>query len=103
MITFHNQDSRTAEMLRSLPKGTTVYTIVRHVSQSGMSRAISAHIVLDNKIEWLNLGELLRLKMHKTHHGYVMQGAGMNMAYSVVHNIGRTVHDDGYYFTHQAL
>lgn len=67
-----------------------IFCIVRHVSQSGMSRHISFFIIygdkqplfLDNLIS-----DYLDYRPNKTYTGLVVRGCGMDMAFSVVHHL----------------
>lgn len=95
-ITAEQTEAR-AELARLLPVGSTVTTIVRHVSRSGMSRSISVLIGekdggvwdLDYLIVRAGLGAFDR-----THGGIKVNGAGMDMGFALVHGISRAIHAD---------
>lgn len=90
------------EKLKSmLPVGTEVYTIVRHVSESGMSRRISAFIVEDGKIRDIDF-MLIKAGIAKRRgdkEGLFIQGCGMDMCFALVYDTARTIHNDGYALT----
>lgn len=67
---------------------TQIYTILRHVSRSGMSRQISFVMFQDNQPLYLNyhIGRLFGLKYGK-HDGLIIGGCGMDMGYHIVHNL----------------
>jgi len=80
-----------------LRPGTTVYTSLDHVSRSGMSRRISAHIVQDGEIvdiTWL-VSRAGAGKLHRDG-GIVMGGCGMDMGFALVYNLGRTLYPNGF-------
>lgn len=95
------------EKLRALlPKGTRVYTILRHVSASGMTRDISVVIPrdggsilsLDYLIERAGLG-----KRGPKGSGIRVTGAGMDMGYHIVYRLGHALYHDGYALDHAWL
>jgi hypothetical protein len=70
----------------------TIYTVIRHVSSSGMQREISIKMIDAGRIihlDWL-VGKALGLKQGK-HNGLVVRGCGMDMGFHIVHNILRAV------------
>lgn len=95
-----------AEKLRELlPEGSTVYTILRHVSKSGMFRRISVVAVRDGEIIQLDywVGRLLEMRSRKE--GLPVHGAGMDMGYHLVHSLQYAMGDNGdpYKLTHRWL
>lgn len=80
-----------------MPKGSTVFTVVRSVSRSGMSRVISVHTVTkDGDIrDWsYNVARVLGWTL--TDEGITAQGVGMDMGFYLVYTLSRALHDDGY-------
>lgn len=89
------------------PEGSTVTTIVRHVSDSGMQRAIQIVGVdaEDGAIEDYTY-LLIRAglwKRHRNQPGVTVNGAGMDMGYHVVHTLARHLYGDGYALQHRSL
>lgn len=88
-----------AELRKMLKPGTTVSTILRHVSSSGMSRSISA-VIADKQgrvitLDWL----LVRAGIgtfDRTHGGIKMGGCGMDMGFALVYDLSRTLYLNGY-------
>lgn len=95
-----NKEEAIKRLNEYLKPGSNVYTILRHVSKSGMSRSISivcvdretneiisldyfAHIVLDRKID-------------RNNGGLKIQGAGMDMGFALVYDLGRVMYPDGF-------
>lgn len=84
-----------------LKKDSTVYTMVRSVSASGMSRQISLFIIQGGRLLSLDfyVSKALGLQ-YKT--GVVIRGCGMDMGFALVYNLARTLftskkEDSGYF------
>lgn len=89
-----------------LPEGTVVYTTLRHVSASGMSRYLSVWTIIDG--EPYSLDYLLRLSGHsgaqsnrRAHPGLYVEGTGMDMGFHMVYVLARNIHGDGYALKHR--
>lgn len=69
----------------------TIYTVLRSVSKSGLSRVISFHIVYRGAIINLNyyIGAVLDYKPSKARDGLVVKGGGMDMGFHVVEMLPR--------------
>jgi hypothetical protein len=68
----------------------TIYTVIRHVSTSGMQREISVKMIDAGRIihlDWL-VSNTLGMKQGK-HNGLVIRGCGMDMGFAIVDNIKR--------------
>ena len=92
------------EQLRAmLPPSATVHTVMRHVSKSGMSRAISL-VVCDNgqpfDISYL-AARATGQKIHQTYGGLKISGAGMDMGFALVYNLSSVLYPDGFECTGQ--
>lgn len=85
-------------LLEVLKPGSRVYTVLRHVSKSGMQREISLVIVDPRDQELFALDYLaaraLGYRIGK-HGGLVCGGAGMDMGYHLVYALGRTLWPHG--------
>ena len=103
-----DQEKREAiETLRKwLKPGTKVYTILRHVSSSGMSRSISLVVPVrekgrDGKMRTDmihldgNAARALGYTFDRKNGGIKMSGAGMDMGFHLVYNLGRTLFPNG--------
>ncbi len=66
-----------------------IYCIIRHVSQSGMTRHISFFNIVSGEPFFLNglISDYLDYKMNKYHDAIVVGGCGMDMAFSVVNHL----------------
>jgi hypothetical protein len=81
-----------------LKKGQTIYTSLKGVSSSGMSRKISLYVVADGQIEditWL-VGRALGYSQDQKTGGLKVSGAGMDMGFAVVNSLNYKIFDDGY-------
>lgn len=88
------EDAR--DQLRAmLPPGSTVKTILRHVSRSGMTRAISP-VVGGEDVTWLVVSAMPGYKFNRTHGGITMSGCGMDMGFALVYDLSATLYPDGF-------
>lgn len=93
------QQTAKENILKLLDKGVTVFTILRHVSKSGMSRNISL-VVIDPEgkgiydITWL-ASQVLEMK-RADDGGITIRGCGMDMGFELVYRLGSEIYDDGY-------
>lgn len=81
------------ERLRQLcPPGTRVYTIVRHVTSSGMGRWITPFVIDDDgepyDLTWLIKRAGIRSGRGNKHEGIYMGGCGMDMGFALVYHLG---------------
>jgi hypothetical protein len=69
----------------------TIYTVLRHVSNSGMQREISVKMIDAGRIIHLDylVSTALGMKQGK-HNGIVVRGCGMDMGFAIVDNMKRT-------------
>lgn len=76
-----------------------LYTIVRHVSRSGMSRSIDV-ISISEDGDHLNLSYWIKtamgLKIDQKNGGVIMTGAGMDMGFALVYNLASALYGNGY-------
>ena len=105
------------ERLRKwFPKGSTVYTILRHVSRSGMQRTIGVVALIppnsksalkerDIDIRHPNYATSIVCGMleDRQRSGVKINGTGMDMGFEVAYRIGQAIHGDGYALSHQWL
>jgi hypothetical protein len=80
-----------------LPPGSTVYTILRHVSRSGMFRRISLVATVDGKPFDIDYwaSKAAGFTLHKDG-GIGTGGCGMDMGYHLVHNLGYALYPNGF-------
>lgn len=97
------------QLLKRLPQGTTLYTILRRVSRSGLTRFIDVRIIENNTpiaivvFELEDCAKTAEQAWHKWGAEYKVVGCGMDMGFDLVYRLGYLVHQDGYYFNHKWL
>lgn len=104
-----------AALRKLLKPGDTVYTVLRGVSPSGMSRRIDVYIFRKNEPQYLSgwVADVLDLKRHPSKDGMMVHGCGMDMGFHVVYEMGRILfpgwerpgggRDGGYALNHRWL
>ena len=96
--TITKADKANAETrLRQLcPKGTTVYTVIRSVAKSGMSRRIDFYVIKDNQPIFITgwIANYLGYSRKIDKDGIRVDGCGMDMGFSVVYDLSATLYGD---------
>lgn len=89
------------------PKGSTVYTVLRHVSDSGMSRQISVVAILGkDDVRHPNYSAHKALGYHLKNgfnDSLTVKGCGMDMGFEVAYNLAYALYGDGYALKHSWL
>lgn len=77
------------ENLKFLRPGSTVYTIARHVSSSGMQRTIQLIVFRHDEPLFLGYNAAIALDMpyDRKYEGVKVKGAGMDMGYALVDHL----------------
>lgn len=102
-----------ARLRETLKHGDTVYTVLRHVSASGMSRRIDLYTMRDNRPQYLSgyASILTGWKLHDNG-GIIVGGCGMDMGFHLVYTLSAILFRDdpiegrthsGYELRHQWL
>jgi hypothetical protein len=108
----HTPNQEDIEFVRQhCPPGSTIYTILRHVSTSGMSRRISLVVFkavpADSEVCPIYLdyrtSQILNLRRPSRGDGVVVSGCGMDMGFHLVYELAAAVYGDGYVLKHQWL
>lgn len=78
--------------------GDTVYTVLRHVSRSGMTRDLDLYVIQDNEPRWIT-----RLACRATDRQYNERaeamrvgGCGMDMGFDAVYALSRALFPEGF-------
>jgi hypothetical protein len=89
-----------------VPSGTRVYTILRHVSRSGMQREIGLVVFRPEdayaRHPNFHAARVLGERLGKAS-GVIVHGCGMDMGFDLVYRLGRSVHGDPRSLTHEWL
>lgn len=85
------------KILAKLTPGSTVYTILRHVSQSGMSRDIDLFVMGDKGPIMVTYiaKQLLKLRWGKRE-GVRIGGCGMDMGFALVYDLSSKLNKNGF-------
>lgn len=90
-----------------MKKDARVFTLLRHVSPSGMTRRISCFIARDNQIIDITyyVAKVLEVKRHRKDGGIVVSGCGMDMGFDLVYRLSGRLYgyeDSGAYRINQS-
>ena len=92
---MYDQPTALDTLREQLPPGTVVRTILRHVSRSGMTRAISLLGPDDFNLDYLaaraGLGNI-----DNRYGGLRVSGCGMDMGYHLVYSLSRMLYPNGH-------
>ena len=95
------RDRERASALEDLRKilhpGETVYTVLRRVSRSGMSRVIDCYVINDNTPRWLSyrVAKALGWAFSDKPEGIKIDGCGMDMGFHIVNSLSGALFPDG--------
>ena len=89
-----SKEESAAKLREILSVGSTVQTILRHTSRSGMSRSISP-IVDGQDVSYL-VAPLLDRKVDQNNGGIKLGGCGMDMGFELVYEMGYALWPDGF-------
>ena len=80
-----------------IKKGDTLYTQIRHVSQSGMTRHISVRQIKNNyPLNWdYQISIALDWKLANKQ-GIKVGGCGMDMGFHLIYTLSKILFNDGY-------
>lgn len=87
-----------AELQDMLSPGDTVYTVLRHVSRSGMMRAIDLYVMEGNeprRITW-RVCKATGYPYSDKHEAARVEGCGMDMGFSIVYNLSSVLFRGGF-------
>ena len=86
---------------KMLKPGTTVYTILRHVSRSGMSRQIDVYVIRKGEPVWITayvgnaIGRPQSMKDWQNQNGLRVNGCGTDMGFRLVYELSCALYPDG--------
>jgi hypothetical protein len=90
------QEAKNA-LLELVKPGDTVYTVLRHVSRSGMYRAIDLFVLRDNQPVCLSYNASTLLEgWDKNHDACRASDCGMDMGFHLVYSLASILFQDGY-------
>jgi hypothetical protein len=83
-----------AQLRKMCPPGTTIYTVLRHRSRSGMYRVIDAFVLKGGeplRISWSG-AKLAGFRYDRKHEGIGVGGCGMDIGFHFVNNLSYALH-----------
>lgn len=102
MTTTHEKTEAIAQLRETFPRGTEVHIILRHVSRSGMERAISVIGPDLMDVSYL-VARATGRRIHPRHDGVKCGGCGMDMGFDLVYSLAMAMYNDGYALRHRWL
>ncbi len=95
------QQEAIAKLRKLLKPGDTVYTVLRHVSKSGMRRRIDLYLLKDGEPFFLTgyAAKAMDYRWDDRGGGIITDGCGMDMGFSLVYNLGRYLYPEGFAVT----
>lgn len=96
---------RALEMLNAFfNKTNTVYTVLYHVSKSGMSRWLKLYTCVDNQIVNITWPTAVILEEKLEEDGTIkVKGVGTDVGFETVYNLSYKLYKDGYKLNHKWL
>lgn len=97
-VTKETHEQAITRLKELLPPGATVYTSVRHVSRSGMSRSISCYAMVDNQPIWIDslVSKATGLTFDSKREAIKISGCGMDMGFAIVYELGYSLYKNGF-------
>ena len=89
------QEYARAELRKLLKPGSTVHTVLRSVSKSGMSREISVFVVVKGAIRNIDCLVSDAIAHTQGNHGIKIPGCGMDMGFALVYSLGAALWPTG--------
>ena len=92
------QQSSVHPLLADIKPGDTIYTVLRHVSRSGMTRVIDLIRIVDGRpISIVGpAAQLLALGLDRDRWGVRMSGCGMDMGFAAVYELSYALFKGGF-------
>lgn len=100
------REEQLANLRHWYPKGSTVYTILRGVSRSGMQRTIGLLAIIgpdDLRHPNYAAATVLGYRQDKHTDGLKVSGGGMDMGFHLAYNLSHALYGDGYALNHRWL
>jgi len=108
--TMEQKTTERANLLGMIKPGDTVYTVIRSVAKSGMSRTMSVFVIREGRLVnvTFSVAKVLGYTLVDVdgHRAIRVNGVGMDMGYHVVYSLGHALYrrtegeDPGYSLNH---
>lgn len=92
------QEAAREDLRKELPPGSTVYTVLRHCSRSGMYRAIDVYAIRDNEPRRLtfSVAKATGYRYDRKHEALGIGGCGMDMGFAIVSELSYHLYPNGF-------
>ena len=86
------------ELRALLPPGTTLHTVLRHTSRSGMYRVIDVYRLHDGDRDWLSyrIAKACGMRFDEKREAIGIGGCGMDMGFAIVSELSAMLYPDGF-------
>jgi len=102
--TKQEQEEAKKWLKKTLQKGDTIYTVLRHVSRSGLYRAIELYVIKKNEPLRISRAASMLLEGYdEKHDACKAHGCGMDTGFNLVYNLAYSLYKDGYALKHKWL
>lgn len=97
-VSKQEREESIAKLREWIPEGSTVWTILTHVSKSGMSRTIKPVIIENNEPRFpvWHISRALGMPTDKRGESLKIGGCGMDMGFALVYELAQTLYGNGY-------
>ena len=88
-----DQEFAIERLRKELKPGSEVYTVVKHVSRSGMKRSIQVFTIRKNQAVWLGYSVAVALgwSFDENRESVFVEGCGMDMGFHLVYELSATI------------
>ena len=92
-------------ILADIKEGETLYTILLHVSRSGMLRTIGVYRIVNNEPRWISrvAASFIGWPFDDKREGVKVRGCGMDMGFHLVSTLSRALFGNDYTVHHRWL
>ena len=92
------RDDAITALRETLKPGDTVYTVLRNVSRSGMTRSIDAYVIHGNSPHWISrrVAAAIDAPFDEKRDAVKMGGCGMDMGFALVYQLSHTLYPAGF-------
>jgi hypothetical protein len=96
--TQRDRDEAIDKLRERINPGDTIYTVMRHVSRSGMMRAIDVYEMHEGAPHRISypVAQAAGLTYSRKHEAVRMDGAGMDMGFALVYELSWVLFRDGF-------
>ena len=93
-----NKEEAIAKLKEAIKEGDTLYTQLKHVSKSGMTRHIAVRFLKDDyPYDYTYLvAKAIDGKISDKYNGIKRGGCGMDMGFDLIYHLSYVLYNDGY-------